>query len=466
MIGPQIEAYLSRVWGTQVVIRDLARIPGGASRETYRFDAFVDGDRRRLILRREPKAGLIETESETEFRAYQSAAGVLPVPGAVALERDGAELERPFFLMERIDDGQVISPFDRAGFGEHAAALGEQFFTGLGRLAALDTAGTPIAAHLPAPAPGECWRIALDYWEGVIGEDAFLPQPIVRAAIRWLRANPPPPAQRIALVHGDYRSGNMMHDGAGRMLAMFDWEMAHLGDPLEDLGWALNPIWDHFQAGSACGMVSQERALEIWRAASGLEVDRAALDWWLMFNSVKGAAIWLSAFREFVDGGHSDPVLGLSGWYVGRRQDAVIAAALAGRGITPDPSGEAQSQLGHVLIGAGVIASGMAQAIGAGDAFGAATLGGTGALALLAAQEAEKAAAWRLADIAEMRALVGDAVDDDTAMTLTALDARWAALSDALIAAHDRVAAAGGDETGFVDFYLRSAARRELVLPS
>src|SRR5436309_822034 len=59
-IGPAIEAYLTRLWETPVVIRDLARIPGGASRETYRFDAFVDGERRRLILRREPASGLID----------------------------------------------------------------------------------------------------------------------------------------------------------------------------------------------------------------------------------------------------------------------------------------------------------------------------------------------------------------------------------------------------------------------
>lgn len=466
MIGPRIEAYLSRLWNTPVVIRDLARIPGGASRETYRFDAFVNGERRRLILRREPTTGLIDTESETEFRAYQSAAGIVPVPAAVALEREGAELERPFFVMERIDDGQVVSPFDRAGFGDHAEALGEQFFASLGRLAAHDPAGTPLAAHVPTPAPEECWRIALDYWESVIETDSFLPQPIVRAAIRRLRAAPPPPAQRIAIVHGDYRSGNMMHDGAGRMLAMFDWEMAHLGDPLEDLGWALNPVWDHFQPGRACGMTSHERALAVWREASGLTVDRAALDWWLLFNAVKGAAIWISAFREFVDGGRTDPVLGLSGWYVGRRQDAVIATMLAGRPTAPEPPGATQSQLGHVLTGAGIIAAGAGQAAGVTDAFGGATLGGAGLLALLAAQEAEKAAAWRITDIAEMRVLLGDTMEEDMAMTLPALDARWAVLSRALIAEHDRVAARGADDSAFLDFYLRSAARRELAWPA
>ena len=164
----------------------------------------------------------------------------------------------------------------------------------------------------------------------MIDDDAAEPIPVVRAAIRRLRAHPPPPAQRIAIVHGDYRSGNMMHDGAGRMLAMFDWEMAHLGDPLEDLGWALDPIWDHFQPGIACGMLPRDEALAVWRAHSGLDVDPVAMRWWALFNSVKGRAIWTSAYREFIDGGRTDPVLAFSGWYLPRRQDAIIAAQLEG----------------------------------------------------------------------------------------------------------------------------------------
>lgn len=323
-----VEAYLTRLWGEPTSVEALVRIPGGASRETYRFDAVAAGTRHALILRREPTAGLIDTETETEFRAYQSAAGVIPVPRAVALERDGAELGRPFFITERIEGGEVAPSFARAPFGQHGDTLGKAFFTALGRLAAFDPAGTPLAAHLPAPAPDDCWRVALDYWEGVIDADALAPMPVVRAAIRRLRAHPPPPARAVRIVHGDYRSGNVMHDGAGGILAMFDWEMAHLGDPLEDLGWALDPIWDHQEPGRACGMCPHEAAITAWERASGMAVDRTALRWWSLFNAVKGRAIWTSAFREFVDGGRTDPVLGISGWYTAVRQDAIIAAQL------------------------------------------------------------------------------------------------------------------------------------------
>jgi aminoglycoside phosphotransferase (APT) family kinase protein len=324
----QIEAYLTRLWEAPATVEGLARIPGGASRETYRFDAVSEGKRHALILRREPTAGLIDTETETEFRAYQSAAGVVPVPRAVALEADGAELGRPFFITERVENGVVAGSFERAPFGEHGAAIGAEFFTALGRLAAFDPAGSPLAEHVPAPAPDECWRIALDYWEGVLDADQLAPLPLVRAAIRRLRAAPPPPAQAVRIVHGDYRSGNVMHDGAGRMLAMFDWEMAHLGDPLEDLGWALDPIWEHFEPGLACGMLPRADAIGAWEAASGMTVDPAAMRWWSLFNSVKGRAIWTSAYKEFVAGGLTDPVLGVSGWYTATRQDVIIAEQL------------------------------------------------------------------------------------------------------------------------------------------
>ena len=327
-LAAQMEAYLTRTWGTPVTVHDLSRIPGGASRETYRFDTESGGALRKLILRRDPTGSLIETDRQTEFQAYRTAFGHLPVPEPIALEEGGAELERPFFLMERIDGGTVTSPFTPAPFGDHAEAIGEAFFQSLGKLAAMDPAQTPLGQLLDTPAPGACWRIALDHWAGVIDADEGHPQPIVRAAIRRLRAHPPPSAQAVRIVHGDYRSGNIMHDGAGNILAILDWEMAHLGDPIEDLGWAFDPLWNHHDPARVCGMIARDRAIAIWEEASGLTVDPAALTWWSLFNAVKGQAIWTSAAKEYRDGGCTDPILGISGWYTSRRHDEILAEAL------------------------------------------------------------------------------------------------------------------------------------------
>lgn len=325
-LAAQLATYLARAWGRPVQIEDLSRIPGGASRETWRFDAIKEDGRKPLILRRDPGESLIETERRTEFSVLTCVHPYLPAPKPLLIEPDGAELGAPFFIMERVDGGAAASPFTVDPYGAHAAALGRAFFTHLGALARIDPAGFDAAGE--APAPDACWRIALDHWAGVIEADELHPQPIVRAAIRRLRRNPPPPAARVAIVHGDFRTGNFLHDGDGRLLAILDWELAHLGDPLEDLAWAIEPMWNHLDDSRVGGMLPRDEAIALWEAASGLRADPEALAWWALFASVKGQAIWTSSAKAFLETGRRDPVLAISGWFTARRQDEILAAQL------------------------------------------------------------------------------------------------------------------------------------------
>ena len=140
-LADQLQAYLARTTGKPVTVKDLTRIPGGASRETYRFDADIGGEHKGLILRRDPIGSLIDTDRRLEFLAYRSFHGRgVPVPEPVALEADGAELERPFFIMGRVDGGNAASPFTVIPYGEHAQTLGEQFFSILGAIHSVDPA--------------------------------------------------------------------------------------------------------------------------------------------------------------------------------------------------------------------------------------------------------------------------------------------------------------------------------------
>lgn len=126
------------------------------------------------------------------------------------------------------------------------------------------------------------------------------------------------------------------------------------------------------------------------------------------------------------------------------------------------------TQLGDVLIGAGMVGIGAGTAASEHDAFGGATLTVAGLLTILGAQEAEKAAAWRIADLEAMAALLGDAAPERVGgWTLAELDADWALLSDAVIAAHAQAEAAEDParDRAFVAFYRESAARRALVWP-
>jgi aminoglycoside phosphotransferase (APT) family kinase protein len=138
------------------------------------------------------------------------------------------------------------------------------------------------------------------------------PQPLARAAIRWLRANPPPPPKQVTVVHGDYRTGNFMHDGAGDILALLDWEMVHLGDPLEDIAWAIDPLWCWFDRDRPGLMIPRFDAISVWENASGLKVDLVALHWWELFSHIKGLAIWITAGETYEKSDNKDATLAFS----------------------------------------------------------------------------------------------------------------------------------------------------------
>jgi aminoglycoside phosphotransferase (APT) family kinase protein len=310
------------------------RIHGGASRETFSLDVTYETDdgaqRAGLILRRDPPDSLIDTERALEFAAYQSVQGCgAPAPEPILLEGSGEVIGAPFFVMRRIEGGAAVSPFQIEPYGAYREAIGRRFFEYLGAIHAVDAAQTPLAQVVDRPDPAQCWRRELDYWEGVIDADEQEPQPILRAAIRRLRREPPPPPQRLTIVHGDYRNGNVLHDGQGAIIAILDWEMAHLGDPLEDLAWALDPLWTIGRPDLAAGLIAREEALALWQARSGLVFDEAAFAWWSLFSSVKGLAIWLSSAKAASVGKNTDPVLAFSGWYCAVRHNQILADRLS-----------------------------------------------------------------------------------------------------------------------------------------
>ena len=126
------------------------------------------------------------------------------------------------------------------------------------------------------------------------------------------------------------------------------------------------------------------------------------------------------------------------------------------------------SELSDVLTGAGIIGIGAGQLAAEHDAFGGSKMLVAGLLAVLGAQEADKAAAWRMADIRAMQALLGDAAPTaGDGLTLTEPDAAWSTLSDALIAHHARIEAAGdrAADAAILKFYVESCARRDLIWP-
>ena len=318
----------------EVEVSGLERIHGGASRETSRFVLRYEQEgrriERRLILRRDPPGSLIETDRRIEFAAYRAFHGsAVPVPEALWLEEDPAPLDHPFFIMEELTGLEssvqaLLSP----PFLPQRAKIGQRKWEILGEIARADPERLGLLELLPAPALSECWQRELSHWERVLDEDELEPQPVTRAVIRWLRRHPPPPAQKLSVVHADYRTGNFLFDAEGEIRAILDWEMAHLGDPLEDLAWGLGAVWQWSRDGLAGSLLPKAEAIRIWERASGFSAEPSALLWWELFSCVKGQGIWVSGGREYQDGANHDPVLCMSSWMMGNSQDRAALALL------------------------------------------------------------------------------------------------------------------------------------------
>jgi aminoglycoside phosphotransferase (APT) family kinase protein len=338
-LEPRIAAYIAgKLPGARdVVVDGLTRISGGASRETYRFLlAYTAADgtavERRLILRRDPPASLIETQRRVEFEAYRAFYdSAVPVPEMLWLEEESDALDHPFFIAAELT-GFEAAPYNlqQEPYVAHQKAYGLRKWTILGEISKADPEALGLTKVMPPVAPADCWKRELGHWEGVLDEDEVTPQPIIRAAIRWLRANPPPPAQKISVVHGDYRTGNFLYDAKGGIHGILDWEMAHLGDPLEDLGWGLNRIWCMARDERRGGLLPRDEAVAIWERTSGLKADPAALHWWELFNCVKGQGIWVSSARAWTDNENRDPIMIYSAWLMLNPQDRA-ALELMGR---------------------------------------------------------------------------------------------------------------------------------------
>jgi aminoglycoside phosphotransferase (APT) family kinase protein len=337
-VDQQLADYLAaRLAVPELTIRDLQRIYGGASRETWMFTACweTDGGPREehLVLRKDPPASLLESDREIEYAFYSAYQDTeVPVPRMRWLENDPSHLGSPFFIMDRILDCEggaqrILEP----DYDDIRAKIGRRHYEILADVHRRDWRGSPITEVIDAPAPEDCWKRELDHWERVIDENELTPQPIARAAIRWLRANPPPPPERVTVVHGDYRVGNFLYRHDGGIYGIVDWEMAHLGDPIEDIAWSFMEAWEWARNGLKGGIIDAEEAIAAYERASGTKVDREALHWWDVFSGVKGQGIWLTGAKSYQDQRTPELVLAMTSYWLCNFQDEILLRSM-GRG--------------------------------------------------------------------------------------------------------------------------------------
>jgi aminoglycoside phosphotransferase (APT) family kinase protein len=265
------------------------------------------------VVKREPPAWLLEPyDLEPEFRVLHALSDdPLPSPPTPWFERDPAVLERPFYVMERLP-GEVPIPVPGAS-GEGPfdvatrAALAPQVMRALADLHRVDWKARGLA-FLGAPAAGRgAAEREVERWRARIEASGIAPDPVLAEALLWLRRHAPS-TREVALLHGDYRLGNWLVEGAGagaRLTGVLDWEMVHLGDPVEDLAWCISHLWRGQTPRAAC-LAAPDELVALYEEASQRSVDRGALRFYELLAVVKMAAIMLTGIRAFRDGRTGD----------------------------------------------------------------------------------------------------------------------------------------------------------------
>jgi len=280
-----------------------ARLSGGASQETYRLEVETDAGEKTFALRRSaggvwnddvaPGRAGIQTEALLMRLARQ--AGV-PEPEVLAeLERED-ELGHGI-LMEWLDGETLGARIVRSeSLAEVRPKLARQCGEILARMHAIDVESSGLVSRLQRLDPR---AFVEQTWEGykLLGS----PQPMIDYAGRWLLDHLPD-APRMALVHSDFRNGNLMIDETG-VAAVLDWEIAHIGDPMRDLGWLCTNSWRFGRRDLPVGGFGKlEDLFAGYEAESGLEVDREHVRFWEVFGSFWWGAACLGMASAFRDG--------------------------------------------------------------------------------------------------------------------------------------------------------------------
>lgn len=283
------------IFDAPVEITGLRRLTGGTSHDCWAFDALASGVAHPLLLRREFGNNALDVSLETEcgLLLCLGEAG-LPVPRLLAQGQAGSGIGTAFAVIERLPEGDLrkrlsSGALDRPALGRRVAAIQAEFH-------AYDWKKLPkdfIDRHGQENAAQR-----VETWSQIALESLSCSDILLVAAIEWLRRRVPAD-ERLCLVHGDFKANNIVGDGADR-LAVIDWELAHLGDPLEDLAWTM--LWTS-RFDIVGGMLPPEDYLQAYAAVTGASIDHERLAFWRLFALVKLAAIFVkSATLEGGDG--------------------------------------------------------------------------------------------------------------------------------------------------------------------
>lgn len=321
-VAERLPALCRRALGGSGAVRGLARLTGGATKATWKLEAEGAAGWQALILQQcvvppmapdDPKSRMPRVVGADDAALMRAAAAAgVPVPPihAVLAPEDGLGEGYLVGLVPGEASGRRIvhAPEFAAVRPDLARQCGEIVAT----IQRIDPAAPALGflQRCDAAETVAVWRAIYDYYDH--------PHPAVTLGLKWAEARLPPPPERPVVVHGDFRNGNFMVDTSG-IAAVLDWELAHLGDPMADLGWLCVKTWRWGGEGPAGGFGSREALFAGYEAAAGRPADRRAVRFWEVFSHVRWAIMCMMKGES-----HATPHGGertLEAFAIGRRTE-------------------------------------------------------------------------------------------------------------------------------------------------
>jgi aminoglycoside phosphotransferase (APT) family kinase protein len=295
-----VDELAARRLGAQAPVRALRALTAGANKATWSFEALVEDQWRGFVLQRAAEAAALEPDAEDDW--LPMLVGAQEFAAMIAAGEAGVPVPRVHALLGADDpigpgaitaqvEGETLGPriVRDAAFAAARSALTGQCARALAAVHAIAPARMPFLGRLGADETLALYQRVLDG----VGR----PLPVIELALRWGREHRPA-GSRLAVVHGDFRTGNFIVGPEG-LRAVLDWEVAHLGDPMEDLGYLCMRTWRFGGAGPVGGFGPRAELLSAYQEASGQAVDPQAVRFWEVMGSVRWALGCVRRARSF-----------------------------------------------------------------------------------------------------------------------------------------------------------------------
>lgn len=311
----KIAAYLrTKVPGVRVT--NFIRMPVGRTQETWFLDAEWQEDggsvAKELVVRRHQAGGPLHvgTDRVTEFKVMKSLESTpVPVPRVYWAEADSKWLGEPFFIMDRVVGSS--STQELQADPELKGEIARQFVEILAALHTLDWEKLGLS-FLGVPERGEdCAVREVQKWESIYRSQMLDTQPLLEEELVWVKKNAPRQVERVSLLWGDPGPGNFLYKD-GKITGVVDWELAHLGDPMDDLGFLL------WRTGRTEELMERQELLEYYERMSGIKVNEESIEYYQVLSNVRTAIMCHSAARGFCDGINLNPDFVIAGLLIFR----------------------------------------------------------------------------------------------------------------------------------------------------